>query len=111
MFKENVLNEMLNGLLVASYTLGDIQLKYQDDTTSSTITETDLWSTPVDGVLEQDESVAFTIDSSGGTKNISGFNLIFEDDSSLGLSFDFEQIYSYPNDGTFTFDGMSIKIE
>ena len=111
MFSSNVLNEMLNGLLVVSNTLGDVRLKYQDGTTSAAITETNLWGTPSLGVLEQDEAVVFTVEISSAEKNVSGFNLIFEDDSSLGISFDFEQIFSYPNTGTFTFDGMSIEVK
>ena len=101
-------NEMLKGIKAV---LTDIQLKYQDGTTGTATTETNLWSTtPALGVLDQDDIVQFVIDTSGGTKNISGFNLIFTSGSVLGISSNFTQIFNYPNDGTFTFDGMSIIV-
>lgn len=99
-------NEMLKGI---NNVLTDIQLKYQDGTTSSIITEASLWeATPTSGVLDQDAIVTFTIDTTGGQKNISGFNLLFS--GVLGVTANFQQIYNYPSNGTFTFDGTSIVV-
>lgn len=102
-------NEMLRGLVT---TLTDIQLKFQDGTTNTAFTETSLWnSTLTNGVLNQDENVVFEIDTSGGAKNITGFNLIFTDNNEIGVTVNFQQIYQYPNNGTFTFDGTTIVVE
>ena len=100
-------NEMLKGL---KDDLTDIQLKFQDGTTSSVITETSLWGAISSGTLPQDAVVEFNVDTTTGTKNISGFKLIFTDDSSVGFDINLSQIYNYPNNGNFTFDGMSINL-
>jgi len=105
-----VKNEMLEGLLVTSNGLRKIQLKYQDGTTSSIVTETSFWGSPSSGEINQDANVVFDIDASSGTKSVSGFNLLFEDNDAIGISFNFEQIYSYPTNGKFTFDGTRLLI-
>jgi len=98
-----------NMLLHLKNNLTKIRLKYQDGTTSSIITEPNLWGAIVTGTLTQDEEVIFNVNTSSGTVNISGYQLLFSDEE-LAFDVDFEQIYSYPNNGTFTFDGMPIVI-
>jgi hypothetical protein len=104
-------NEMLKAI---TGELTGIQLKFQDATTSAVTTEASLWEVEGlinSGILEQDAIVTFSIDTTGGEKNVSGFNLIFTDTVGIGVSENFPQIYNYPNNGTFTFDGTSITIE
>jgi hypothetical protein len=91
--------------------LTKIELKYQDGTTSAIQNESQFWNEP-DGTdtLTQKTDVVFDI-TSVGDKNVSGFNMYFESDTTNttpALTHDFETIYNYPNDGTFTFDGARI---
>jgi len=104
---DNVKNEMLLGI---SSTLTDVQLKYQDGTTSTATTEAQLWDVPASGNLTQKTDVVFSIDTSSGDINVSGFNLIFTSGSVAGISFNFTDIYNYNNNGSFTFSDMTIVV-
>lgn len=105
-----VKEEMLKALTETSAGIRKIKLKYQSGATSSAITETNLWNAPSNGEILQDEVVTFDIDTSGGALSISDFQLLFEDDDSLAFEFAFEQIYNYPTNGFFNFEGTRILI-
>ena len=110
---DNVKNAMLQEF---SNEVNSARIKYSTGVTTGTLDFENFYSSVSSGVLTQIIDIQFDVNTSSGTdpKQVTGFVLInIETDPVVethALIYTSENIYSYPNDGTFTVSGMTITL-